>query len=311
MQIGVNILNFGPGVSPEALGRWARIAEDLGYHSVMISDHVAMTPDVRTRYPEPFYDPFLTLAWLAGQTRRVKLGTTVCVLPYRHPILIARLGANIDTLSGGRFIFGVGVGNPNSRLEAEALGVPFHRRGAIANEYLEAIKILWTQDNASFEGKFVSFKDVSRMRPAAVPGPDRPHPPIWVGGASDAAIRRAVRLGDAWHPNRFSLSWLREEGIPRLKRIAEEEGRTAPALCPRVRFRITDSPVTDPNRQAGTGTLAQLHEDFRQLQEVGVQHVTLDWYTDDLDLTRRHEWGWRMFATMAEKVFDLARETLR
>jgi hypothetical protein len=84
-----------------------------------------------------------------------------------------------------------------------------------------------------------------------------------------------------------------------------------PALCPRLRFRITDAPVTDPLRQAGTASLDQLHEDFTQLEALGVRHVTLDWYTDDLDLTRRHEWGWRMFATMAEKVFDLVRETLR
>jgi len=309
MKVGVNILNFGPGACADALGRWAGLAEDLGYHSVMISDHVAMTPDVRQRYPEPFYDPFATLAWLAGRTRRVQLGTTVCVLPYRHPILTARLAANIDTLSSGRFIVGVGVGNPNSKLEAEAMGVPFHRRGAVADEYLAAIKALWTQDRASFTGAFVSFTDVSRIRPVAEPG--RPHPPIWVGGASDAAVRRAVRFGDAWHPNRFTVSWLREDGIPRLARAAAEAGRPAPALCPRVRFRITDSPVTDPLRQAGTGSLEQLHEDFTQLQALGVRHVTLDWYTDDLELTRRHEWGWLMFATMAEKVFDLARETVR
>src|SRR6202795_3796521 len=197
MKVGVNILNFGPGVGADALGRWARLAEDLGYHSIMISDHVAMTPDVRQRYPEPFYDPFATLAWMAGQTRRValrphrragapppplpplawvagqtrrvQLGTTVCVLPYRHPILVARLAANIDTLSGGRFIFGVGVGNPNSRLGAEAMGVPFHRRGAMADEYLTAIKALWTQDSASFQGTFVSFTDVSRIRPVSGP----------------------------------------------------------------------------------------------------------------------------------------------
>jgi len=310
MQVGVNILNFGPGVSPEALGKWARIAEDLGYHSIMISDHVAMTPDVRTRYPEPFYDPFTTLAWLAGQTKRVTLGTTVCVLPYRHPIFVARLAANLDSLSGGRFILGVGVGNPNSRLESEALGVPFTRRGAIANEYLTAIKMLWTRDNASFDGRFVSFRDVSRIHSAAW-GPGRPHPPIWVGGASEAAIRRAVRFGDAWHPNRFSVAWLRDEGIPRLKQIAQEDGREVPALCPRLRFRITDSPVTTRDRQAGTGTLQQLQDDFTQLQALGVRHLTLDWYTDDLDLTRRHEWGWGMFATLAEKVVDLANETVR
>ena len=176
MQVGVNILNFGPGVGADALGRWARLAEDLGYHSIMISDHVAMTPDVRQRYPEPFFDPFATLAWMAGQTRRVQLGTTVCVLPYRHPILMARLAANIDTLSGGRFIFGVGVGNPNSRLEAEAMGVPFHRRGAMADEYLAAIKALWTQDRASFQGLLLARPEladaVSRVIAARQPGLD-------------------------------------------------------------------------------------------------------------------------------------------
>src|SRR5262249_49705837 len=180
---------------------------------------------------------------------------------------------------------------------------------AVANEYLAAIKRLWTHDTASFQGTFVSFTDVSRIRAAS--GPGRPHPPIWVGGASDAAIRRAVRFGDAWHPNRFTVSWLREDGIPRLQRAATAAGRPVPAPRPRVRVPGTDSPAPPPLRQAGTGSVEQLHEDFTQLQALGVQHVTLDWYTDDLELTRRHEWGWRMFATMAEQVFDLARETVR
>src|SRR6266850_8338087 len=110
MRIGVNLLNFGPGVTPESLAGWTQLAETLGYHFVMISDHVAMTSDVVARYPAPFYDPFVTLAWLARLTRRVELGTTVVILPYRHPLHTARLAANIDRLSGGRFIFGEGVG---------------------------------------------------------------------------------------------------------------------------------------------------------------------------------------------------------
>ena len=121
MRIGVNLLNFGPGVSPDSLAGWTQLAETLGYHFVMISDHVAMTPDVVARYPAPFYDPFVTLAWLARLTRRVELGTTVVILPYRHPLHTARLAANVDRLSGGRFIFGVGW----ARQEFEALGVPF------------------------------------------------------------------------------------------------------------------------------------------------------------------------------------------
>src|SRR5712664_1643920 len=129
MRIGVNLLNFGPGVSPDALAGWTQLAETLGYHFVMISDHVAMTPDVVARYPAPFYDPFVTLAWLARVTRRMELGTRVVILPYRHPLHTARLAANVDRLSGGRFIFGVGVGW--AKQEFEALSVPFERRGAM------------------------------------------------------------------------------------------------------------------------------------------------------------------------------------
>ena len=191
MQFGVNILNFGPGVSPANMLRWAQTAESLGYHSILISDHVAITPSVGQRYPEPFFDTFATLSWLAGQTQRVRLGTTVCVLPYRHPVLTARLAANVDNLSDGRFIFGVGVGNPVD--EYAALGLPHDRRGALANESLRAILALWSGESlVSFHGRLVSFDDVSPIRPQQTP-----HPPIWVGGASDAALRRAARFGDA------------------------------------------------------------------------------------------------------------------
>src|SRR5215510_6198678 len=106
MLLGVNILNFGPGVRPDMLLRWAQTSESLGFDSIMISDHVAITPSAAERYPEPFFDCFTTLSWLAGQTSRIRIGTTVVVLPYRHPILSARLVGNLDQLSGGRFIFG-------------------------------------------------------------------------------------------------------------------------------------------------------------------------------------------------------------
>jgi probable F420-dependent oxidoreductase len=305
MRVGVNLLNFGPGVTPESLLGWTQLAETLGYHLVMISDHVAMTPDVVARYPAPFYDPFVTLGWLARATTRVELGTTVVILPYRHPLHTARLAANVDRLSGGRFVFGVGVGW--ARQEFEALGVPFERRGAMSNDYLAAIRTAWTSDPASHAGPFVSFRDVQTG-----PRPVRsPHPPIWVGGASDAALRRAVRLGDAWHPIRIRLPWLRDDGLPRLRKIAEEEGRALPALCPRIRLRITDTPLPEDQRVAGEGSLDQVRADLEALARLGAASVLLDTYTDDPEATRHHEVAWRMLAVLAERVLDLPRETLR
>src|SRR5205809_7507854 len=110
MRIGVNLLNFGPGVSPDSLARWAQLAETLGYHFVMISDHVAMTPEVVARYPAPYYDPFVMLGWLARVTQRVELGTTVVILPYRHPLHTSGLTDYVDQVSCCRFIFRSGVG---------------------------------------------------------------------------------------------------------------------------------------------------------------------------------------------------------
>src|SRR5437867_4639218 len=305
MRIGVNLLNFGPGVSPDGLAGWTELAERLGYHFVMISDHVAMTPYVVARYPAPFYDQFVMQAWLARLTRRVELGTTVVILPYRHPLHTALLAANVDRLSGGRFIFGVGVGW--ARQEFEALGVPFERRGAMSNDYLAAIKAAWTSDPASHAGPFVAFRDV-RTGPRPIRSP---HPPIWVGGASDAAMRRAVRLGDAWHPIRVRVPWLRDTGLPRLRRIAAAEGRPAPALCPRIRLRITDTNLPDDQRIAGEGSLDQVRADLAALAKLGASYVLLDTYADDVEATRHHQTAWRMLALLADRVLDLAKETLR
>jgi len=305
MKFGVNILNFGPGTNPESLEYWAKFAEAVGYHLVMISDHVAITPDVQAQYPAPFYDPFITLGWLAAVTHKIELGTTVAILPYRHPLQTARLAANLDQLSGGRFILGVGVGW--AKQEFEALGIPFDRRGAITNDYLAAIKTCWTSDVASYEGRFVSFKDIhTAPRPAQTP-----HPPIWVGGGSAGALRRAVRYGDGWHPINVRVDWLRDKGLVRLREIAEIGGKPVPALCPRLSLRLTDSRLADDERLAGQGTLDQIRRDLEELESLGSQYVLLDTYAGKPEATLHPESDFRVLTTLAEKVLDLERQTLR
>ncbi|HKC05652.1 MAG TPA: TIGR03619 family F420-dependent LLM class oxidoreductase [Methylomirabilota bacterium] len=305
MKIGVNLITFGPGASEDALARWAGFTETVGYHFMMLGDHVTITADVQGRYPAPFYDPFTTLAWLAGLTRRVELGFTVIVLPYRHPLETARMAATLDRISGGRLIFGIGVGW--ARQEFEVLGLPFEKRGAMTDDYIGALKAAWTQDVASYQGRFVSFKEIyTAPRPL-----QRPHPPIWVGGSSEAALRRTVLHGDAWHPIRSRIAFLRDEGMPKLRAIAEKEGRPMPALCPRIRLRLTDSPMPEETRLAGEGTLDQVRRDFEALQKLDVPYLCLDTFADDVEGSRNHEQAWRMLTSLAERAFDLDRQALR
>ncbi|MFZ0045449.1 MAG: LLM class flavin-dependent oxidoreductase, partial [Streptosporangiaceae bacterium] len=205
MRLGVNVPNFGPGTRPDVLRRWAQTVEGLGFDLLMVSDHVAVTPDVAEQYPAPFYEPFTTLAWLAGLTSRVRLGTTVLIVPYRHPLLVARMAANLNDLSGGRLVLGVGVGW--ARQEFDALGVAFGERGRLTDEHLLAIRAAW-QDERDYQA-----------------GPV----PIWIGGNSDAALRRAVRLGDAWHPLRFTPGWV-DGALHRLGAAAGAQQRPVPAL---------------------------------------------------------------------------------
>ncbi len=305
MKAGVNLVNFGPSANPRSLRRWAQMTETLGYHLLMSSDHIATTEDVAERYPAPFYEPLTTLGWLAGVTERVEIGTTVLILPYRSPLETARAFANIDQLSGGRCILGVGVGWAEA--EFKALGVPFNKRGAMTNDYLAAIRELWTNNKASYDGKFVQFENVE-----TAPRPLRkPYPPIWVGGSSDAALRRTVRLADAWHPIRFTLDWLRDTGLPHLQATAEEEGKPVPALCPRIRLRLMEKHQPEAGRYCGTGTLDQIRQDILGLEALGCDYILLDTHHDNIEASRNLEEQWRMLAVIAEQVLDLDNETTR
>jgi len=337
MKVGINILNFSSGAHPAALAGWARFAQQTGYHLLMISDHVVNTPDVQVQYPAPFYDPFVTLGWLAAQAPLLEIGTSVTILPYRHPLQTARMAANLDQLSRGRFILGVGIGW--ARQEFATLGVPYAQRGALTDDYLAAITTFWKNDVASHTGPFVSFEQVhTAPRPV-----QSPHPPIWVAGSSDAALRRAIRFGQGWHPINIRVDWLRDSGLSRLHMIAQELDSPLPALCPRIKLQLTDTPLAEEGRVAGQGTLDQVRADLEGLATLGIDYLVLDTYTEDRvdeqgirdqaradrdlqtafaaqsgtipinepDFTRLPERDWAMLTTLAERVFDLEHQTLR
>ncbi|MFG2048131.1 TIGR03619 family F420-dependent LLM class oxidoreductase [Micromonospora sp. NPDC048935] len=274
MHIGVNVPNFGPGTDPDVLRRWAQTIEGLGFDLLMVSDHIAVTPDVAQQYPAPFYEPFTTLSWLAGVTHWVRLGTTVLIVPYRHPLLTARMAANLNRLSGGRLVLGVGVGW--ARQEFEALGVPFQRRGALTDDYLRAMRDAW-QDTDDYDTGAI---------------------PIWVGGNSDAGMRRAVRLGDAWHPLRLTLGDL-TDAAGRLTAIADDLGLPVPALMPRIALQETSDPVTGPDRLAGVGTIEQITADLDQIRLLGAETVVLDPFNGDLTEIHQPERAWQTLAAVA------------
>jgi alkanesulfonate monooxygenase SsuD/methylene tetrahydromethanopterin reductase-like flavin-dependent oxidoreductase (luciferase family) len=272
VRLGVNVPNFGPGTRPDVLRQWAQTVEGLGFSLLMVSDHVAVTPDVAEQYPAPFYEPFTTLAWLAGQTQ-IRLGTTVLIVPYRHPLLVARMAANLSDLSDGRLVLGVGVGW--AAQEFAALEVPFARRGQLTDDYLRAIRAAW-QDEQDYRAGQI---------------------PLWIGGNSDAGLRRAVRLGDAWHPLRFTMPWLRE-AADRLVQVAGQQDRPVPELAPRIMLRLTGDVVTGPGRLAGEGTIDQVTADLAELRLLGASTVLLDPFHGDPGETLHPETAWRALAAV-------------
>jgi probable F420-dependent oxidoreductase len=180
---------LGFETSPEAIVTAAKKAEEVGFDAILVNDHIIVGNDARAAPWTNVYDPFVALSFIAAHTTRIGVGVSVLIMPYRNPIATAKALATLDRMSGGRLIAGIGVGW--NKAEFAALGVPFHERGARTNEYLRLWQVCWAPGKVSFAGKFVSFADM-HVSPKPL---QQPHPPIWIGGASDAALRRAVRGG--------------------------------------------------------------------------------------------------------------------
>ena len=193
MKLGLYGINLGPCADSQTAASVARAAEKAGFESLWTAEHVVLpdpqVPPSPVPAETPFLDPAVALSHVAAHTGTIRLATGIIILPQRNPLVLAKEMASVDVLSGGRLIFGIGAGY--LRPEFEALGAPFEDRGERTNEYIEAIRALWTQEAPRFEGRFVSFAGID-----AQPRPiQKPHPPIVVGGLSPPALRRAARQG--------------------------------------------------------------------------------------------------------------------
>ena len=281
MQFGVHLPQIGSQSTRENVMRFAREAESLGFDSCWVSDHIAY-PDTATlasRYPynasgnfgapaqTPWLDAIGTLLFVAGCTERVQLGTTVMILGYRPAIQTAKLWATLDTVSTGRAILGVGVGW--MREEFEALGMPFDRRGARANEFLEIFEALFAEDSVTFDGPFSKFGPVG-FAPKPVTG----RIPIWVGGHSRPAFRRAARYADAFHavfipPQAVAAQWAE------VQRFCDDMGRERSDVDLTLRLRLALDRDGDDSG-ALLGSSEQIVDAIGRYAEVGVSHMTLD-----------------------------------
>lgn len=195
--------NFGVEDPAEVVGLGVR-AEALGFDSVWVNHHVLNVGYVRDRLRDkPYHDALVILTWLAARTSRVTVGTSVLVMPYLHPMVLAKELSTLDHLSGGRLVLGVGAGSLPE--ENAALGAPYQNRGLYCDEFLAVLRKLWTEQAASFAGEFFAFDGViSAPKPLQKPGP-----PIVVGGNRPPALRRAARFGDGWHPLNVSADGVR------------------------------------------------------------------------------------------------------
>jgi probable F420-dependent oxidoreductase len=290
MLIGTDSPTRGPFATPDTMARIAVEAEALGFGYLTLSDHVLIPRKIEAPYPysetgafplldtNELQEQLTAVAWLAGQTKRIRFHTSVMVVPHRPAVLTAKILATIDVLSKGRLSVGCGAGW--MREEFEALGTdPFDARGAVTDEYLQAFKILWTQDNPRFDGKYVKFADVD-FSPKPV---QKPHPPLWIGGESPPALRRAAKLGDGWYPipanPQFPLDTFGryKSALGRVRQLAAEAGRDPQSL--KLGFRAqrhgpSDQPKADDGeRKILVGDNAQIVDDLKQLAALGVSQV--------------------------------------
>lgn len=257
-------------------------AEQLGYDSVWVNHHILNLGYIYDRLQgRPYYDALTTLTWIGALTERVRLGTTVLVLPYLNPLVLAKSVATLDSMSAGRVTLGVGVGM--LREENEALGSDFATRGAYSDESIEVMRELWTAEDAEYHGRFFDFGPV-KFAPKPV---QQPGVPILIGGMSRAAMRRCAKLGDGWHPNGGTVAETGEQ-FGAIRQMCERDGRDPDEvqLVVRCELDVLDRESSDPSTPM-IGTPEELARSVAGFEEIGASEIVLGISTDDVERIRR------------------------
>jgi probable F420-dependent oxidoreductase len=293
VEFGLALPGRGPLATPDVALRIAARAEALRYDSVFVTDHVVLPASMaRSVYPysttgqlaggaaQDYLEPLALLGWLAHATRKVRLGTSVLVVPYRNPLVTAKMLATLDQLAGGRLILGAGVGWLREEFEALA-APPFAERGAVTDEYLALMRRAWTTDPVTFEGRYYRIRDIHVLPKPA----QRGGVPIWIGGHTEGALKRAGALADAWHPIglRAPALLFPDEYAAKARQIhawAQRAGRDPKKIaltfrCP-MEVRGPRAKAAAGDRPMFQGTAEEVAGDVRAYQAVGVSHFVFD-----------------------------------
>lgn len=300
MKFGFNIPNAGPLARPDAIRQFVERGEVLGFTIFAIADHIIIPKRFKPAYPYTetgetdsfnsgeILEPLALMASVATMSQKAQLLTSVLVLPYREPILTAKFFATVDLLSKGRVLVGIGSG----WMEEEFIAVgapPFAERGKVTDEYIDAFKEMWTNEEPSFTGNYVDIKNIY-FRPQPV---QKPHPPIWVGGDSMVAMRRAARAGDAWYPvglspeHPYNTVARYTAGAEKLRQLTEEAGREPEnvELSFWAVWYREDGPITvdDGSRHIFLGSSQQVAEDVIKMKELGVKSLVFNFMRPTLE----------------------------
>ena len=280
MKIGISIPNNWGVENPQELVDLAVLADTLGYDSLWVTEHLLNVGYIGERLGnKPYYHSLGMLSFIAARTKNIALGTSVVVLPFRHPADQAKFAATIDQLSGGRLILGIGTGALEA--EFEALNIPFRERGAITNESMQVMKTLWTQERASFHGRYWNFDDIM-FSPKPL---QKPHVPLWVAGMSPAAYRRTGTLGDGWHATGIPLEDF-IAGRDEIRRIAKEAGRDPAQITMSMRINVSYGTkfTTETERRSvlDGDDLDAMIAAIAEWRAAGVEHLILAPATTDM-----------------------------